>query len=362
MNKCKKIIKIVVKNITYYLLRPFMHSKSVISYQDAMKTITDASPNPFGKIERKNRIVDSSYNLQIIIPCYNVERYISDCINSILNNKTTYKYLIVAINDGSTDGTLEILNKYRNHPNVIIIDQANKGFSGARNSGLENIFSDYIMFVDSDDTIEPISIQALLDEAYKNDADIVEGGANSLVKGKKEIFFSWKENKQLESSSQLNGVPWGKIYKSTLWGNYIFPEGYWFEDTINRFIMFPQAKKSYCIKEIVYNYRFNQNSISNTFKGKAKTLDTFYITEMLLNEAKKRNYTIPLSELNNQLINNGRRLLGLSDKIQEAVMICTQYLLKRLIEDRNSIKKYKILNYVWNNDFSAYKHYLKFKI
>lgn len=80
------------------------------------------------------------------------------------------------INDGSTDNTQDVLNKFENIENIHIIEQKNKGFSGARNTGIDFATGRYLMFLDSDDEMLPNSINALLDRAYEYDADIVEGG------------------------------------------------------------------------------------------------------------------------------------------------------------------------------------------
>ena len=77
------------------------------------------------------------YDLQIIIPAYNAEKYIEKCLNSILSQKTQYTYVITVINDGSTDETSQILSKYLDDEHVDIISQSNKGFSEARNRGLK---------------------------------------------------------------------------------------------------------------------------------------------------------------------------------------------------------------------------------
>lgn len=105
--------------------------------------------------------MNPQYDLQIIIPAYNAEKYIEKCLNSILSQKTQYTYVITVINDGSTDETLQILSKYLDDEHIDIISQSNKGFSGARNCGLKNLVGHYLMFVDSDDWICEDAIEKL---------------------------------------------------------------------------------------------------------------------------------------------------------------------------------------------------------
>lgn len=117
-----------------------------------------------------------NYQLSIIIPAYNCESSVERCIKSVLLQKIKYTYEIIVINDGSTDNTQDVLNKFENIENIHIIEQKNKGFSGARNTGIDFATGRYLMFLDSDDEMLPNSINALLDRAYEYDADIVEGG------------------------------------------------------------------------------------------------------------------------------------------------------------------------------------------
>ena len=111
--------------------------------------------------------------ISIIVPVYNVEKYLEQCLESLLNQ--TYKNIeIIVVNDGSTDQSLDILNKYSFKDNRIkLYSQKNQGISAARNTALEHINGKYIMFVDSDDWIEINTCETALHELKKNDSDIV---------------------------------------------------------------------------------------------------------------------------------------------------------------------------------------------
>lgn len=115
------------------------------------------------------------YDLQIIVPAYNVEKYIKECLDSVLSQDTSFSYIVKVINDGSTDGTLKILESYQKDNRIEIICQKNKGLSGARNTGLKEINARYLMFLDSDDKLAPGAIEAFMKMAQETDADIVEG-------------------------------------------------------------------------------------------------------------------------------------------------------------------------------------------
>ena len=103
----------------------------------------------------------SAPKVSVIVPVYNVEQYIKRCINSIYA-QIYAAHEVICVNDGSTDGSLEVLQRLAiGHPSLKIINQANKGLGGARNTGVEHATGDYIWFVDSDDWIEPDSLSSL---------------------------------------------------------------------------------------------------------------------------------------------------------------------------------------------------------
>ena len=97
-------------------------------------------------------------------------------MDSILSQKTGYTFFVSLVNDGSTDKTPELLERYRADPRVEILTQSNRGLSGARNRALEHIRGKYILFVDSDDTLRKGAVEALLSKAVETNADIVQGG------------------------------------------------------------------------------------------------------------------------------------------------------------------------------------------
>ncbi len=102
--------------------------------------------------------------LSIIIPCYNCEKFLPDCLNSVINqNIDKSNYEIICVNDGSKDNTLSILREYeKNHSNITVIDKENGGVSSARNVGVNNCRGRYIWFVDSDDMVQPnVALQAV---------------------------------------------------------------------------------------------------------------------------------------------------------------------------------------------------------
>lgn len=250
------------------------------------------------------------YDVEIIIPVYNVKDFIIDCIESVLNQETNFNYHVVIINDGSTDGSRQLLERYEGDSRITIIDQDNKGFSGARNTGLDNVKARYICFVDSDDRLRPDTIEVLMSKAVKEDLDIV-GGGYVVFSGDRYI------HENLPKGNRPFGFPWGKVYKARLWRDIRYPENYWFEDTINALVLHDSAKACATVPAVVYEWRKNRKSISFSSVGNPRVMDTIYVTIRLLDD--RRLLGLPMDEriyetLLNQFKVNTKRVYSLGNK------------------------------------------------
>ena len=217
--------------------------------------------------------------VSVIVPVYNVAKYLEECLNSIINQ--TYKNIeIIIVNDGSTDNSLDIIEIFKNKDNRIkVISQENKGISISRNTGLDIINSRYVMFVDSDDYLEEDSIDYLLDLAIKNNYDIVEGTYQEVDSNNKII----RKVQRIESNNKndLLGFPCLKIIKSDVFNNVRFPN-YLFEDSIMRQIIYEKVNKVLIINKCIYNYRQYNNQSLHHQKKNYRMLESLYITINLL--------------------------------------------------------------------------------
>ena len=266
-----------------------------------------------------NKIDKIEYDLMIIIPAFNSEQWIKECIDSIVTQKTEYTYLTVIIDDGSTDMTGNIIDSYLENENIKIIHQDNKGYSGARNVALKCIKSKYIMFVDSDDLLLPCAIQALLSKAYETNADIVEGNGYSF--NEKGIISKIKEDYE-----SYWGGPVLKVMKSKLWEKIEFPEGYLYEDTIIESLVFQIAKKIICIPNEVYAYRIHNNSITQKHDNNVKRLDSYWIMKLLFETQKAMGISIDYSNYRRvmkHIIYTYRRTILLSEEAKKNIFIGT---------------------------------------
>lgn len=279
-----------------------------------------------------NTISEQRYDLQIVMPVYNVEKQLEQCIRSVLSQKTCFSYQLIIINDGSPDHSDDIIKRYEGDERIRVIRQENKGFSGARNAGLAEIVAKYVMFVDSDDALADDAIENLMQVAYADDADIVEGNYIRVRNGV-ESLVRCHETEHVNGTVKL-GQPWAKVFKAEMFHNVHYPEKYWFEDTIGAFILYPMAKRVSAINTPVYKYLINPNGISATCKGRAQTLDTLYITRAMLKDdmslglldtEKQRLY----EHMFHQIRINFNRTALLGEQVRECVFVVSCDLMER---------------------------------
>lgn len=122
---------------------------------------------------------DRKYRVSVIVPVFNVERYLADCLESLVN-QSIQDIEIICVNDGSTDTSLDIVMRYaRNNPNFVVVNQFNCGLSVARNSGLKFATGTYVHFLDSDDFMDLSAYEKLLDKAETHDLDVLFFDAES---------------------------------------------------------------------------------------------------------------------------------------------------------------------------------------
>lgn len=355
----KILINRIIKNLLriIYQLIPFSIKNRLYSNEKCDNVLNRVRLNSKSSAICSNIIGEFKYDLTIIIPIYNVEKYVEQCLKSIINQKTKYTFKVILINDGSKDNSRCIVEKYLNYDFIEIIDQENQGVYAARNVGLKNISSKYVMFVDSDDYIFNGTIDNLLDAAYQNDSYIVEGAYKLM-----DDNGTLKNNAALQSRNNFSrfdfsGFFWGKVYRSSIFSNICNPN-YVFEDTLNQLLIYPlYADKGTFINEVVYAYRNNPSSISNNTK-KYENIDSFWITESLLNDAKELGISFDEIFLNyylRQVIVNARRARKLSLSIQKAIFSKECYLLDNFNSvNINDLKLKDIHKILKNHNYFKY--------
>ena len=225
--------------------------------------------------------------ISIIIPVYNVEKYLSECIESVLNYRGIE---IILVDDGSTDGSGKICDKYAlKNKNITVIHQKNKGLSGARNSGIKKASGDYLMFVDSDDLLIPnINLGAIT----KEDTDIIVYKWKYFYEDSNlyKSFQDYDDYSELQyfdtinrmiQTGQISISACNKMVKKDLIvkNNLYFEEGLLSEDVDWSLRLYLAAKSISVKNQDIYIYRQNRSGSITTTKSK-KTIDSlFYIID-----------------------------------------------------------------------------------
>ncbi len=270
--------------------------------------------------------------ISVIVPCYNVEKYLKECLDSIVN-QTLEDIEIICINDGSTDNTLNIINSYAEKDNRIkIINQTNQGLSKARNVGLENVTGEYTTFIDSDDYFDLTAFEEIYNLAHEKSLDLLvfklinfdDDSCETYSEPYYDMEFL-KENMGPnvfshedigEDIYKMSVTAPSKLFKTDLIKDMKFPEGLIFED--NPFfteVMF-KSQRVYFYDKYLYYRRVRSDSITHAYTNK------FYHMIEILNmidditkkygfyeEYRYRLYTRKISILNNYF-----KLLNEEDK------------------------------------------------
>lgn len=215
-------------------------------------------------------------DISIIIPVYNVEQYLQDCLDSVVAQGCS-DYEVICINDGSTDGSLTILEEYQQkYPQITIISQPNKGLSAARNAGIQAAKGDYIFFLDSDDWIEPDTLEILAEKLSGEDL-VCFNGRRYFEDGTTEEPDGGIEENQLTGWEYYNKYALVsrkfhfvctvlRLYRREylLKNDLFFEEGIYHEDNLFTPLACYYAKSVKVIPDILYVYRIREGSITQT--------------------------------------------------------------------------------------------------
>ena len=224
--------------------------------------------------------------LSIIVPMYNVANYLAKCLDSLLEQDLSHSdYEIILVNDGSTDKCGEIAQQYADtYTNVKLISQKNMGLSVARNVGIKQAQGDYILFVDSDDYLQPNCLGSLIAQAESNELDVLRFRYQN-VRENGEIFvphegmmtdYNDYSSIPTDGLTFLNERMWVQCYacqfivKAEIAKQELFTPNIYFEDTDWTPRMLLRAKRVASVDSIVYNYLWREGSITLSQKNVVK--------------------------------------------------------------------------------------------
>lgn len=236
----------------------------------------------------------------IIIPCYNVANYITETINSILE-QSFKNYEVILIDDGSKDNTVKIISELiRSLNNFKLIKKSNKGVSSARNLGITYSKANYLLFLDSDDLIKKDLLSSVYFELENNNVDIISFGFEKFGLNKKEYLYKNNKSKySFTAEEYLCLVFHKKIYQHICSmvikkelisnNNIIFNEDISYsEDFLFFCMLITKANKIIYIPQIYFSYRIRKNS-AMTSVSNYKRLDSLYALDLLSSYLQKNN-------------------------------------------------------------------------
>ena len=217
--------------------------------------------------------------ISVIVPVYNVEKYLRQCLDSVVNQSYRDTEVLV-VDDGSTDGSGEICDEYQTDSRVQVYHTDNHGLSAARNYALDRAHGNYIAFIDSDDWFEETALQTFLTIAQNTGADIVacqfyqEYVDKSVDPSGFDTGFVVEGSDILASmilDHKLTEDVWNKFYKAELFNSIRYPEGMIFEDKATTYKLLQKAQKLAYTPAPLIHYRNRKGSLSNVHSIKSLT-------------------------------------------------------------------------------------------
>ncbi len=287
--------------------------------------------------------------ISVIIPCYNAEKTLAKCLDSVLHQ--TYPHLqILIINDGSKDKTPEIITEYQQKDQRIkAFHTENKGVSTARNLGLEHAQGEYICFVDSDDWVDADYCETLYQTLTENNADISIARFVLKYPHREERPYADQSIKIFNKDQALGHIleddyiqshPWAKLFKKELFHHISFPEDREaFEDYTTLYKVFQKANKVAVYNKPIYWYVQDSQSISHHLTPKRAY--HFFLAAMEIHRFYQKNNI----KKNNKIVKN---------TIKKALMI-----IKRIIRNNYKMEKERE---VINQNMKAFLQYSPFQI
>ena len=231
--------------------------------------------------------------LSLIIPVYNVEQYIAECIQSVIQ-QVTADIEVIIVNDGTPDDSISVIEQILGEQTAsirdcfIILNQENQGQSSARNLGLKYAKGEYISFLDSDDVLSENYLSDFKNTIKKNNVDIVQFKSSRFEEDTNKLkafnvglqrngLLQLDQNLMIEIFNQSAWFPWLNIYRRELFNGLEFPVGIYYEDAALIPEVFLRAKNIYFLESVLYFYRLNLNgSLLNTSsENKRKHVDSF---------------------------------------------------------------------------------------
>ena len=281
--------------------------------------------------------------VSVIVPIYNVEKYLEKCINSLLS-QTLEDIQIILVNDGSKDNSGNIAKEYEknNKDRVIYVEKENGGLSDARNYGIKYATGDFIAFLDSDDYIEKNAYEEMYNKAIEENADYIECDFIWEFPNKIRVDKQYPYKNKKEMLSFVRVVAWNKLIKRQLItdNNLEFPKGLRYEDIEFTYKLIPFVNKFVYVDKPFIHYVQREGSIANV--QNERTAEIFTVLDNVIEFYKKNNI---YEKYRDELEYNYARYL-----------LCSS--LKRMCKIKDKTIREKLLTESWkrlNSNFPNWK-------
>lgn len=305
--------------------------------------------------------------LSFIIPVYNVGKYISTTLDSILNNEFNFEYEIIVINDGSTDNSQHVVSSYvEKHNNIVLINNTNHGVSYSRNCGIDHAKGKYITFVDGDDTINTNTYAQMVEKIEQNSYAFVQCNFATIYRSGKRKYSQFCETATevtdredyfslfFSSNKFIHNACWGKIINRECISNIRFDETLAVaEDQKFVFDILCYAERILLMNEVGYEYYQRDNSAMHTMSvnkcmNKISALETFADQCNSDSALVYINYQklLVLTELYNLMIKRSHKQCK---EIKSKLMKTATREIHKMLSKRNKIKVFMIckINFVY---------------
>ena len=364
--------KLGLGKCAYQLLYPFRGKASALpGPNEARELLESVSPDTGGSClsARVGEGTVRKGELDIIIPAYNAEKYLRECMDSVLNQQTQYSFRVLAIDDGSTDTTGEMLDGYAARDSrVNVVHQENRGHSGARNAGLEMADAELVMFLDSDDVLFPDAVEQLVGAVLNRNAVFSEGAYEVVDTQLSHISDRPHKAGEISACGDCYAYPWGKVYRLSALDGFRFPEGYLYEDSFICQVLFPRyaqlGRKAAGVDSPVVKYRVNPGGISRKSRGSVKSIDSLWITLSLHEDRKKlglENTQEYYEYILSMLVLTYHRTEQRDEETKKAIFVMWRDFLSREFEGFSSADPFlrKLERAVHERDYPAYALFCK---
>jgi len=253
--------------------------------------------------------------LSVIVPVYNVEKYIVLCLKSLLN-QTFNDFEILIVNDGTKDRSIELIETFiKDYADQIkVLNKPNGGLSDARNYGVKFAQGEYLAFIDSDDSIHPDMFKCMIEQIELDNADICSCDMEYVYDDGRRVLASgkWLNSENPYEILFSNNSACNKIFKKTLFDDIEFPLGKWYEDLATIPIIVFNAKKCTYIPKVFYYYYQREGSIAHL--KNEKMFDIYWAIKNINQKIKHSDSSEWITIYHRLLIEHGLFLTGLRIK------------------------------------------------